>query len=187
MRSPAVLVFAVLLSGCVTNELKTADISYYSKTEAVSEGTAAQLARVDDGGCVRLIDSRLRTQSQGWSFPREQIQPWLIDGIASRLGVDVEWLDAEPDTGPYLALETLYIKHIATSMAGVVVLRAHGTSDSRAVRGNMTRMNWNGTDREYSRVLSQALDDAVGKLPLPVIVQSSCSERVDGASPSTGS
>ncbi|MEM1261352.1 MAG: hypothetical protein AAGH76_03070 [Pseudomonadota bacterium] len=166
---------AVSLGGCVSTELKTADISYYSKAEEVAAGTGAQLARViTERACVRLIDERIRTEAQGWSFPREQIKTWFTEGITARLGVETVWLERAPAQGPYLALETLYIKHIATSMAGVVVLRAHGFEDSRAVRGNMTRMNWNGTDREFSRVLSQALDEAISKLPLPVVVQASC-------------
>lgn len=181
MRLTGWLIATVFIGGCVTPELKTAEIGYYSQSPPVEFGTAAKMARLEPGstGCLRVTDSRLRTQAQGWSFPPEQIRPWLIEGLRARLGVDIVWLDQAPDEGPYIALETLYIKHIATSMAGVTVLRAHGGATSRAVRGNMTRMNWNGTDREFSRVLSQSLDDAVAKLPLVAVVLPDCAPRAD--------
>ncbi len=181
MRYSAFFLAACLLfSGCASErKLRTADIHYYSAQEPATDSASAALARIahlDDlaGTCIRVVDERRRTVVQGWSLPREQIRDWLVRGIESRLGIEVQYLDEPPSSGSYLALETLYIKHIADTMAGVTVLRAHGTETSRAVRGNRTRLNWNGTSREFSRLLSQSLDAAIAALPLPPLIQENC-------------
>lgn len=187
MRISASLLAAILLlSGCATEpRLRTADIQYYSKQEPLAGGATAALAgitHIDDleGSCIRVVDERKRTVVQGWSLPKEQIRNWLVKGIESRLGVEVQYLDEPPSSGGYLALETLYIKHIADTMAGVTVLRAYGTETSRAVRGNKTRMNWNGTNREYSRLLSQSLDAAIVALPLSPLIRKHCTSNSTG-------
>ena len=177
------LTAGVIAGGCaVDSKLKTADIRYYSQHEPLTLETATVPIGVDasDGMCIRVVDTRKRTVAEGWSFPRDQVRDWLIEGLESRLGVVAEFTEEAPEEGGYLSLERLYIKHIATSMAGVTVLRAHGSETSRAVRGNMTRMNWNGTSREFSRVLSQSLDDAIAKLPLPAIVNRNCGTAAQG-------
>lgn len=171
------LTAGVIAGGCaVEPKLKTADIRYYSQHEPLTIETATVPVGIDasDGMCIRIVDARSRTVAEGWSFPRDQVRDWLVEGLQSRLGVVAEYTEEAPESGGYLSLDRLYIKHIATTMAGVTVLRAHGSETSRAVRGNMTRMNWNGTSREFSRVLSQSLDDAIAKLPLPAIVNRNC-------------
>lgn len=187
-----VLLLAGMLTACATEpKLNTADIQYYSKHEPVSSKTSVALAKLTDTEattCIRVIDNRTRTATQGWDFPRPQVKDWLIEGLESRLGVTVVFSANDDPLPPYLALETLYIKHIATTMAGVTVLRAYGETESLAFRGNMTRLNWNGTNREYSRVLSQSLDAAIAKLPLPAIIQTDCpSEETAAVKPSAAS
>ena len=186
MRRTLALGALVLLAGCsVQRGHKTADIYYYSLHAPIAAEQVVTPPGIDAaaGMCLRVVDERRRTKAEGWSLPKEQIRGWLVSGIESRLGITVEYSEEAPTSGAYLALERLYIKHIATSMAGVTVLRAYGSEASRAVRGNMTRMNWNGTSREFSRLLSQSLDDAIAKLPLAAIVNRNCepSEPLDRA------
>ncbi|MEM8816922.1 MAG: hypothetical protein AAGE85_13935 [Pseudomonadota bacterium] len=179
----AILAACALIAGCAAEpKLRTAEIQYYSEQAPVAAGKALAHAGIDDSAeetCIRVVDQRRRTVAQGWSLPKEQIRDWLSEGIESRLGVSVRYSDQPPDTGPYVALETLYIKHISTSMAGVTVLRVYGTESSRAVRGNKTRMNWNGTSREFSRLLSQSLDAAIAALPLRAVIRENCSAGED--------
>lgn len=176
MRVVIALLFLLLGSACSGPGLRTTDLRYYSTQTPVPAEEAVVPVGIDpsDGLCLRVVDTRLRTEAEGWSFPREQIQTWLVDGLSARLGMAIEYSDQAPDAGGYVALERLYLRHIATSMAGVAVLRAHGTEASRTVRGNRTRLNWNGTSTEISRVLSQALDNAITKLPLPAVVNRNC-------------
>ena len=145
-----------------------------------SGSSATAIAGIEDpaGTCIQVVDERKRFVLHGWLLPKSQIRDWLIEGIESRLGVPVSYYSERPDSGNYLALETLYIKNVSTTITGVTVLRVHGSETSLAFRGNQTRMNWGGSDREFSRLLSQSLDAAIVQLPLRALIRQDCPPKV---------
>lgn len=175
IRATLAAALTLALSACSVPRLMTADISYYSQQSPVDAN--ALLPEASDprkSHCLFIVDARERTSTSGWSFPRDMIGPWFLGGVQARLGLETHLLPAAPAEGPYLALDNVYIKHIATSMSGVTILRAHDRESSNAYRGNQTRLNWNGTDREFSRILSQSLDSALVKVPVASLVRSDC-------------
>lgn len=172
---PALLTVA----GCAETipQPESANVSYYSVTGPVRRGAIAAHLGISnpEDACIRIVDERQRTVAENWSLPREQIRDWLVEGIQSRLGLTAEYTDESPAAGGYLALESLYIRRISTTMTAVTVLRAYGSERSRAVRGNSTLSNTAASDRATSRVLSASLDDAMKKLPLQPIINRNCS------------
>lgn len=160
------------LLGCVAPSLRTAEITYYSKQSPVKERS----------GCVFVWDARLRTEAHGWSLPKSQLQDWLVDGIEARTGIKVVYSLTQPAEPPYITLKRAYIKHIATSMAGVAVLAAYTVDDTTNSRGNMTRLNWGGSSEEFSRVLSQALNKAIAQVSMASLTRHSCQQKSTDAS-----
>ena len=129
--------------------------------------------------CVPVTDERRRTTSENWSFPDDQVARWLRGGIEQRFGRGS--IRAERGRPGAVALQTLYIKQVDTTMSGVVVLAVDDGAGPRRARGNVTRMNWMGTDREYSRLLSDALDEALGRLDVSAVAFVPC--ETDGSRP----
>ncbi|MEO0576123.1 MAG: hypothetical protein AAF004_11730 [Pseudomonadota bacterium] len=166
MKRVGLVAAALALSACGSPGLKTADISYYSKQSPVPA--------ID--GCIFVLDARLRTEAHGWSLPKPEMRGWLVDGIAARSGARTVYVSDPPALAPFMTLDRVYIKHIATSMAGVAVLTAHTAGEAQTVRGNMTRLNWSGNNNEFSRILSQALNKAIARAPIADLLRSDCED-----------
>lgn len=165
-RGLAAVAAVLFATGCASGGPMTAEITYTSEAEPVAPAAG--------GTCVYAHDARARTLVGGWSLPRDLLRPWLTDGLAARLGVPVIYVAQPPERGPYIALERVYIRHMATSMAGITVLRVHDGGVAEAYRGNETKVNWWGSDAEFSSLLSHSLDKAAVQIPAEPLYRTDC-------------
>lgn len=184
IRLAGVLTLLAMVGGCTSVDVppKTIELEYAStpkmshrakrkvlaENESADDFTATELwARASlpsDAPCLWVVDGRTRTEYYGWSFPKEQILDWLGEGIAYRLSAVAVPAEAVPAGEPYIHLLKAYIKHVSTTMTSVAVIEVSDGTDIEVFRGNETRLNWGGSDKEFSRILSIALDDALSNI-----------------------
>ncbi len=94
---------------------------------------------------------------------------WLREGIGSRTKHAAAFTNTESDPAAFeLSLERAYVKHIATSMSGIVVLRAQRNGEHEYYRGQAPLVNWWGAKREYTHALNRALDIALDNFAIDV-------------------
>lgn len=164
------LILAGLLAGCASQDSSPHPISLRYHYTETAQARAPDLS----GPCVWIADARRRETFAGVIMPRDEVITWLRDGVEANLELAAAPIRDQALTSPYILLTKAYINGIATSISGIVVLRVHDGSKTHVVRGRATRLNWWGSNAEYSNLLSDALDDALFNLPVTLAPAEGC-------------
>ena len=151
------------------------------KTELASQVSRPQEKQLEylqeDTKCVWVVDARPREEVYGFLISRSAIQEWVANGIAEKLGIEAAITFTAPEDDSYLKILKAYIRPIATSISAMVVIEVSNEASSEIVREQFTRTNWNGSDEEFSRLLSQALNGALYKIIPDIPYSKTCRSR----------
>lgn len=130
--------------------------------------------------CAIVRDGRERSTSHFKNISTADLNSWLAQAIVSKYGQAVSvyfetdaGLDAElPPNCITLVVHKAYVKHMATSISGVVVLSSKSKLISRQIhRGQAGGLNWFGADSEYTSMLNKALNLALEDLTAFIVSQ----------------
>ena len=114
---------------------------------------------------IVLVDRRQRDTTYYKALSTETLNVWgseVITGLASN-EVCIHTQGGE-DHYPYtvVSIEKAYVKHLATSISGVVVIAVESPEQAPVYfRGQSVDVNWWGNDSEFTAVLNQALTDVL--------------------------
>ena len=114
---------------------------------------------------IVLVDRRQRDTTYYKALSTETLNVWgseVITGLASNeICIHTQ---GEEDHYPYtvVSIEKAYVKHLATSISGVVVIAVESPEQAPVYfRGQSVDVNWWGNDSEFTAVLNQALTDVL--------------------------
>ena len=166
---------AMSVAGCATPvaEPRPLSLVYDSRHDGI------ELAKGAVEPCVWIEDQRRQTSFYGYDISSSDTTSWLQAGVLNQFGAKALVGDVRNNKGMHLAVTRAYVNPGAYALTGVVVLRATWGENDQVYRGQETRTNWWGSDKELQNVLTVALDNALGKVTLPV-GKSRCEETTPG-------
>ncbi|MDH5620157.1 MAG: hypothetical protein OEZ11_16210 [Gammaproteobacteria bacterium] len=125
-------------------------------------------ALTDDAPCIWVEDRRSRQAFYGVTVPSADALSFMSDGITSRLRAKTRATDTVPGRGLLISLLKAYINPNGTTLSAVVAIKVTWGERESVYRGQVVQTNWWGAEREISRTMSAALDEALLKINFPV-------------------
>ena len=122
---------------------------------------------IEQPACLDFIDSRSNTTSWYKDLSTDDARLW-VDTALARISNNVVSLggskEPEHTAGLSIELQKAYVKHMTTSMSGVVVFTLKSPDYTGVFRGQAVKNNWWGATSEFEAVLNEALHQALSKV-----------------------
>ena len=175
MRLLVLLLVVATLASCA---VKTVEVKPTYKVRA-NQQTAQPAVSIANSACLNFVDNRKDTTSWYKDLSSEDAEAW-VDIALKKISSDSLSLSEVPaDSQASFVVHKAYVKHMSTSISGVVVITIAKEDFKKVYRGQKVRGNMFGATSEYESLLDAALGEALTKVfadkeTLAVIESSSC-------------